>query len=102
MASSDRIYRRVHDVGKAFVSLAQALNASPQHAEQVAPEELEEEFDRFKIWAGNVAAHETGWASLEDRLCDASHLKNEVNNLLSTLEQSLSRGKMISPALHEP
>lgn len=93
MASPDFIYLRVHDVGKTFLSLAQALNASPQHAEQLAPEALEEEFERFKIWAGNIAAHRTGRASLEHRLCDASHLKNEVKNLLSTLEQTLSRGK---------
>ena len=91
MASPALIHLQVHAAGKAFVTLAQALRASSQYAEEV-----EDEFDRFKIWAGNIAAHRTGRTSLEYRLRDASHLKDETNSLLLALEVSLTRGKVIS------
>ncbi|KAL1601483.1 hypothetical protein SLS60_006398 [Paraconiothyrium brasiliense] len=89
MATPPAIHLRVHDVGGNFVRLTQALDHSPQYAGQVGSHSVEDEFDRFKIWAGNIAAHRKGRRSLEYRLRDATHLRDEVNGLLTTLEQSL-------------
>jgi hypothetical protein len=92
MASPPAIHLRVHNVGREFVKLTQALGQSSQHADQIAPERIEDEFDRFKIWAGNIAAHRKGLRSLEYRLRDAAHLQDETNSLLTDLERPLRRG----------
>ncbi len=49
--------------------------------------EVQNELHRFKVWAGNIRAHQAGRSSLDYRLRDASHLKTQVLRLL----QSLSR-----------
>ncbi|KAJ4347966.1 uncharacterized protein N0V89_009338 [Didymosphaeria variabile] len=79
MATPPAIHLRVHDVGGVFVRLTQALGHSPQHAGQIGSHNIEDEFDRFKIWAGNIAAHRKGRRSLEYRLRDAAHLQDEIN-----------------------
>ncbi|KAF3015229.1 hypothetical protein E8E15_006607 [Penicillium rubens] len=44
-----------------------------------------DELGRLRIWAGNIGAHQTGQSSLDYRLRDASHLKNETVKLLQRL-----------------
>lgn len=77
-----------------FLSLAKALEKEPHFAVQAPPETINDEFDRFKIWAGNIAAHRKGRRSLEYRLRDALHLKVETHNLLKALLDSLTDGKL--------
>ncbi|KAF2491476.1 hypothetical protein BU16DRAFT_565175 [Lophium mytilinum] len=81
---------QVTDCGRDFRSLGEALKQVPRFAAQVSPEKINDEFDRFKIWAGNVAAHRKGRRSLEYRLRDAVHLKNEAGELLTALQESLN------------
>ncbi|KAF2016663.1 hypothetical protein BU24DRAFT_423040 [Aaosphaeria arxii CBS 175.79] len=81
---------RVDACGRGFVSLSQALTESERYGDQVRPQAIQDEFDRFKIWAGNIAAHRKGRRSLEYRLRDAAHLKAETENLLIALQESLS------------
>ncbi|EQB44415.1 hypothetical protein CGLO_16845 [Colletotrichum gloeosporioides Cg-14] len=50
---------------------------------------LDDELARLKAWAGNSGAHRTGRASLEHRLRDASHIRQQVLRLLHDLKDSL-------------
>jgi hypothetical protein len=87
------IATQVHTAAAGFVSLEQALRKSSQYAIQVSPEAIVDAFERFKIWAGNIAAHRKGRRSLEYRLRDAAHLKDEAHSLLVALHESLQRGE---------
>ncbi|RYP66474.1 hypothetical protein DL770_008796 [Monosporascus sp. CRB-9-2] len=89
MDSTVPIYSRVNESGTVFISLERALRNSSRFAAQVRPEDIKDEFDRFKIWAGNIAAHRKGRRSLEYRLRDAALLKDEAHNLLKALHDSL-------------
>ncbi|RYP64021.1 hypothetical protein DL769_006801 [Monosporascus sp. CRB-8-3] len=89
MDSAVPIYSRVNESGTVFISLERALRNSSRFAAQVRPEDIKDEFDRFKIWAGNIAAHRKGRRSLEYRLRDAALLKDEAHNLLTALHDSL-------------
>ncbi|KAM0418718.1 hypothetical protein ACHAPT_012316 [Fusarium lateritium] len=37
---------------------------------------------RFKVWSGNIGAHRVGMSSLDHRLRDSSHIRNQVLSLL--------------------
>ncbi|KAF0318655.1 hypothetical protein GQ607_014071 [Colletotrichum asianum] len=50
---------------------------------------LDDQLARFRVWAGNTGAHQTGQDSLEHRLCDASHIRQQVQRLLGDLKDSL-------------
>jgi len=50
---------------------------------------LENEVTRFKMWAGNLGAHQAGRASLDYRLREASHLQEQVVYLLRDASESL-------------
>lgn len=51
--------------------------------------QLENDFLRFKMWAGNQAAHQTGPSSLDHRLREAPHLHEQVIYLLKDICDSL-------------
>lgn len=51
------------------------------------PTSWEDELGRLKVWGGNLAAHQTGRASLEYRLRDASHIQQNIVELLTALHQ---------------
>lgn len=51
--------------------------------------QLENDFLRFKMWAGNQAAHQTGPSSLDHRLREAPHLHEQVIYLLKDICESL-------------
>ena len=60
---------------------------------EVPVEALEEEFGRFRIWAGNVSAHTTGRRSLEYRLRDSSELATAVLGYVRSLLATLAEGQ---------
>lgn len=43
---------------------------------------------RFRIWSSNIGAHQTGQASLDYRLRDASHIRDQILKVLASLRQS--------------
>ena len=43
----------------------------------------QDEFGRFKIWAANIGAHQTGHLSLDFRLRDASSVREQVLRVFS-------------------
>jgi hypothetical protein len=92
MDSSIHISTRVDACGRGFLNLTEALTNAPRYADQIRPQTVRDELDRFKIWAGNIAAHRKGRRSLEHRLRDAAHLNDETHNLLAALQDSLDNG----------
>ncbi|KAI1874068.1 uncharacterized protein JN550_002647 [Neoarthrinium moseri] len=50
---------------------------------------IRDQLPRFKVWTGNIGAHQRGKSSLDYRLRDASHLTSQVKNLLQDLKSSL-------------
>ena len=55
----------VHEVARGFIVLANAF--TPNSRFKVTPALIQDELCRFKLWAGNIAAHRTGSRSLEYR-----------------------------------
>ena len=45
----------------------------------------EDELGRLRIWAANIGAHQTGQSSLDFRLRDASHIREQIVKLLQSL-----------------
>jgi len=56
---------------------------------------LDAEFDRFKIWSGNVGAHRTDNSSLDYRLREAMALRDRVTELLDELLESITEGNTL-------
>ena len=48
----------------------------------------QDELGRLRLWAANIGAHQTGQSSLEFRLKDSSHIREQVTNLLLDLGQT--------------
>lgn len=57
------------------------------------PDEYQSEFDRFDKWHRNTGAHQKGSSSLDQRLQDASHIRDVVVELLGGLIDSSLQGK---------
>ncbi|KAJ4022608.1 hypothetical protein NW766_001650 [Fusarium irregulare] len=51
---------------------------------------------RFKMWVGNQAAHQSGPSSLDYRLREAAHLKQQVIYLLKDIFESLQSAKSLA------
>ncbi|KAJ8116681.1 hypothetical protein OPT61_g1931 [Boeremia exigua] len=74
---------------RSFLSLAEILQQPTRFAYQLSADSILDEFDRFKLWAGNIAAHKKGRRSLEYRLRDAVQLRLETLDLLQSLSSVL-------------
>ena len=51
--------------------------------------EWKDELGKLRIWSANVGAHQTGTSSLEYRLRDASHVRDQIIDLLLDLKKLL-------------
>lgn len=49
---------------------------------EVSPLQWQDELGRLRVWSGNVGAHKTSLSSLDYRLRDSSHIRNEIMKLL--------------------
>ena len=50
----------------------------------------QDELGRLRVWASNIGAHQTGQLSLDFRLRDASHIKDQTVKLLQGLQRTLN------------
>jgi hypothetical protein len=57
----------VDELARDFLSLTETLTMESRFATQVPSTTVADEFSRFKLWAGNIAAHRKGRRSLEYR-----------------------------------
>ncbi|KAF5003298.1 hypothetical protein FDECE_10149 [Fusarium decemcellulare] len=78
--------RRCHD---SFRKLALSNLPSSDASYQSSLMVIAEEEARFKVWSGNIGAHNSGRRSLQYRLRDASHLQKQVLTLLADLSELL-------------
>ncbi|PGH08788.1 hypothetical protein AJ79_05887 [Helicocarpus griseus UAMH5409] len=51
--------------------------------------DTQDEYGRLRVWTGNIGAHKSGRSSLEYRLRDASHVREQVVALLENLRECL-------------
>ena len=55
----------------------------------------QDELGRLRLWAANIGAHRTGQSSLEFRLKDSSHIREQVTNLLLGLGQTFQEVEQV-------
>jgi hypothetical protein len=53
--------------------------------QKLPPGVLGDELGRFKLWCGNVGAHRKGRGSLDYKLREASHIRNQIVELLQSM-----------------
>ncbi|CAG7922744.1 unnamed protein product [Penicillium olsonii] len=86
-----------------FETLIKSLRAaSDKFEEQMRPVEIENEYARFKIWAGNLGALQRGRSSLDARLRDSVTLRAAVLKFLGQLQDCLERSAEITTGLRLP
>lgn len=62
---------------------------------------IEDQFARFKMWAGNIGAFADGHASLDYRLRDTEKTQQFMLDFLIALTDYIHRGKcVLSPSFH--
>lgn len=62
--------------------------------EQLPPQVVKNQQDRFKVWATNLGAIQRGRASLDFRLMDSSLMRSTMLKLLKELENTIKRSMM--------
>jgi hypothetical protein len=60
-----------------------------------------DELGRLRVWAANIGAHQIGQSSLDYRLRDASHIKDQIIRLLERLQRLLLDLKEVLSATPE-
>ncbi|KAF5578037.1 transcription factor Cys6 [Fusarium pseudocircinatum] len=91
------IAHNVRNVLKLFRNVAESYNHELDYLDDQAESHslrkllltLENENVRFKMWAGNLAAHQSGPASLDHRLREAPHVQEQVLYLLRDVSESI-------------
>lgn len=99
------IAHNVRNVLKLFRAVATSFNHEIDSLEDEAESNdlrellitLENENIRFKMWAGNLAAHQSGPASLDHRLREAPHIQEQVIYLLRDISESLEDTIVLIP-----
>ena len=82
---------------EAFKGVCAHLETSKEEGVEPCLEEFTDEMGRFRIWAGNIAAHRTGQSSLDFRLRDVSRLRDKVLAYLGRLIGALQNGQLCQP-----
>jgi len=100
------IARHVQAVLGAFHTAVAGTTAAKNNAVAVDTAQfltqLKNEETRFKIWAGNLGAHQAGRSSLDYRLREAPHLQEQVVYLLRDATESLeSAFAIIQPQMSD-
>ncbi|OKO90606.1 hypothetical protein PENSUB_13323 [Penicillium subrubescens] len=57
------------------------------YSTQVPQALWQDELGRLRVWAANIGAHQTGQSSLDHRLRDASHIKDQTLRVLRRLQR---------------
>ena len=79
---------------EAFSWLCDSLRSSDsQYSDHVDEGEAQDEFGRLRLWAGTMCAYRSGESSLDNRLKDAVHVRQQVVSLLEDLYSNLREGR---------
>jgi len=77
-----------------FAAVDHKSHAEPgEQSDGKVPDSLEDEYDRFKVWSGNLGAQQKGHASLDWRLQDAETMSSSILKLLKILIDHLENSK---------
>ncbi|KAI0512938.1 hypothetical protein F5B22DRAFT_637527 [Xylaria bambusicola] len=96
------ISERVGACLKGFKDLITEYNSYDSDKESERVSDIQDELSRFRVWTGNIGAHQTGRSSLQYRLRDASHLTSQVLRLLDSLHEMLQDACSISQGIKVP
>ncbi|KAF5616778.1 transcription factor Cys6 [Fusarium tjaetaba] len=104
------IAHNVRNVLNSFRTVATSLNHEIDYLDEKVefdglrelPLSLENENVRFKMWAGNLGAHQSGPASLDHRLREAPHIQEQVLYLLRDILESLEDIRVLMPRKEPP
>ncbi|KLO83340.1 Uncharacterized protein LW93_15010 [Fusarium fujikuroi] len=100
------IAHNVRNVLKSFRTVAtlfkHKIDSLDYQAEHDLLLTLENENTRFGMWAGNLAAHQSGPASLDHRLREAPHIQEQVLYLLRDILESLEDARALVPRERPP
>ncbi len=78
---------------QSFNDVLLSLRASgDEFSGQLSAQDILDELGRFKIWAGNIGALQSGRSSLDFRLRDAPHVSTTIIQILDDLQESLQEG----------
>jgi hypothetical protein len=110
MDSIDRNLKFIsHTHAKCYFAFEQLLDAIRHpvrdFGQQIPLKDVQEEFNKYKIFAGNVGAAHSGKLyeiSLDYRLREATFLKNQVLSLLGTLEKRITDATALIQGLRKP
>lgn len=72
---------------------ALAIERLDQQRESVALQDLQEEFDRVRVWAANLGAFAHGHSALDWRLRDMDLMRSTILTLLGLLQESLQESQ---------
>ncbi|CAF9940333.1 MAG: hypothetical protein HETSPECPRED_002383 [Heterodermia speciosa] len=78
---------------KSFHDTIQLTRGLSERAQDFQIDAWDDELGRLRIWAANTGAHELYQASLDFRLRDASHLRDQILSLLDSLLAGLNDAK---------
>ncbi|KAF6839586.1 ankyrin repeat protein [Colletotrichum plurivorum] len=80
----------------AFVRLTSSSQiATEKFRTQLPPHVAKNQHDRFKLWAGNLGALNSGRASLDFRLMDSALMQNTVLKFLEDLDSTISKSNEV-------
>lgn len=82
---SDSIRTCLSRLGRLVIRLGECPTPA---ALGLAPSLWEDEFGRFKVWSGNIGDNLSGQGSLYFRLREASHIRQNIAELLQDLRQT--------------
>ena len=80
---------------KSFNDITQLIRSLSERARDFQIDAWDDELGRLRIWAANSGAHELYQASLDYRLRDASHIRDQILSLLDSLLAGLNDAKDI-------
>ena len=90
----------------AFRDLLEAIQHPPSNSEaQISVNDVQEEFNKYMIWAGNVGAGHSGkryGISLDYRLREASFFKDQVFGILETLTKKITQAASAVRGVTQP
>ncbi|KAJ5782233.1 hypothetical protein N7457_004007 [Penicillium paradoxum] len=70
-----------------------------EYQSDILPDLWTDELGRLRVWTANIGAHQTGQSSLDYRLRDASHLKDQTLRVLGRLQRTIQD---LQSFLYEP
>lgn len=95
MESASSIADQVKHCFAAFRRASSELDqADEQIARKIRSSDLTDELGRFRLWCGNIGAHRDGRSSLAHKLRDASHIREQVIELLQNLQVTIEEGAL--------